>query len=164
MSGISDRLAGPRWNGVWCRAHGEGPKVLGKETGMHSDTVAKVLHEWARPGGNGTSPAIRSRPPEARSATTTCTRSGSTSPNTSPQPRLTSTPPTRWSDWANGREVAQDRLVEAVTTLHNIGKHQPDNGTRQLADVVHEWADQRGIQLTRPPVEHHRSMGIEIDL
>ena len=28
-------------------------KVLGQETGMHTDTVAKLLHEWARPDGPG---------------------------------------------------------------------------------------------------------------
>ncbi|MEO5724514.1 MAG: AAA family ATPase, partial [Ilumatobacteraceae bacterium] len=28
-------------------------KVLGQETGMHADTVAKLLHEWARPDGPG---------------------------------------------------------------------------------------------------------------
>ena len=42
----------------------------------------------------------------------------------------------------------------------------PDNGTRQLANVIHEWADRRGIQLAPPPVGHYRSerTGIEIDL
>jgi ATP-dependent exoDNAse (exonuclease V) alpha subunit len=29
-------------------------KVLGRETGMGADTVAKLLHEWARPEGPGT--------------------------------------------------------------------------------------------------------------
>jgi hypothetical protein len=28
-------------------------KVLGQETGMHTDTVAKLLHEWAKPDGPG---------------------------------------------------------------------------------------------------------------
>ena len=28
-------------------------KVVGQETGMHTDTVAKLLHEWARPDGPG---------------------------------------------------------------------------------------------------------------
>ncbi|MGB8860462.1 MAG: MobF family relaxase, partial [Ilumatobacteraceae bacterium] len=28
-------------------------KVLGQETGMHTDTVAKLLHEWTRPDGPG---------------------------------------------------------------------------------------------------------------
>ena len=28
-------------------------KVLGQETGMRTDTVAKLLHEWARPDGPG---------------------------------------------------------------------------------------------------------------
>ncbi len=69
-----------------------------------------------------------------------------------------------WHDWANGKPVDQQRLTDAVSTLHEVAKHQPDNGTRQLADVIHEWADRHGIQLTRPPVEHHQSRGIEIDL
>lgn len=71
-----------------------------------------------------------------------------------------------WRDWANGKSVTQDRLVEAVTTLHEIAAHQPDNAIGHLADVIHEWAPRRGIQLTPPPVEQHRSVrtGIEIDL
>ena len=71
-----------------------------------------------------------------------------------------------WHDWAAGRSVDQNRLDEAVTTLHEIATHEPDNGTRQLANVIHEWAEHHGIELTRPPVEHHRTIetGIEIDM
>ena len=58
----------------------------------------------------------------------------------------------------------QQHLTDAVSSLHEVALHQPDNGTRQLADVIHQWADQRGIQLSRPPVEHRRSRAIEIDL
>ena len=71
-----------------------------------------------------------------------------------------------WRDWATGKPVTQDHLVEAVATLHDIADHQPDNGTRQLANVIDEWADRRGILLSSPPVENLRSerTGIEIDL
>ncbi len=69
-----------------------------------------------------------------------------------------------WHDWATGKPLDQQRLTDAISTLHEVAKHQPDDGTRQLADVVHEWAERHGIQITRPPVEHHRSTGIEIDL
>jgi hypothetical protein len=71
-----------------------------------------------------------------------------------------------WRDWAAGKPVIQDRLEEAVTTLHEIAAHEPDNGTRQLADVIHEWAEQHDVELTRPPVQQHRTIetGIEIDL
>lgn len=71
-----------------------------------------------------------------------------------------------WHDWANGKPVTQGRLLEAVTTLHEIAAHEPDNGTRQLADVIQQWAEQHGIELMRPVVQQHRSIetGIEIDL
>jgi len=68
-----------------------------------------------------------------------------------------------WHNWATGKPVDQQRFTDVVSTLHEIATGQPDSGSRQLADVIHEWADQRGIQLARPPVEHHRSRGIEID-
>ena len=58
-----------------------------------------------------------------------------------------------WHDWAAGKPVTQDRLAEAVTTLHEIAAHEPDNDTRQLANVIHEWAEQHGLDLTRPGVE-----------
>ena len=65
-----------------------------------------------------------------------------------------------------GKPITQDRLVEAVATLHEIAAHEPDNGTRQLAKVIHEWAEQHDVELTRPPVQQHRTIetGIEIDL
>ena len=71
-----------------------------------------------------------------------------------------------WHDWATGKPVPADRLVDTVTTLHDIAAHEPDNGTRQLAMVIQEWAQQHGIELTRPPVQQQRTIetGIEIDL
>ena len=71
-----------------------------------------------------------------------------------------------WHDWATGKPVTPARLIDTVTTLHDIAAHEPDNGTRQLADVIHEWAEQRGVELTRPPVQQQRTIetGIEIDL
>jgi len=71
-----------------------------------------------------------------------------------------------WHDWAVGKPVREESLVEAVTTLHEIAAHEPDNGTRQLANVIHEWAEQHCVELTRPPVQQHRTIetGIEIDL
>ena len=71
-----------------------------------------------------------------------------------------------WHDWATGKPVTQEHLLEAVTTLHENSAHQPDNGTRHLADVIHEWAKQHGLELTTPPAQQHRSIqtGIEIDL
>ena len=69
-----------------------------------------------------------------------------------------------WYDWAVGKPVRQDRLIEAVTTLHEIAAHEPDNGTRQLAEIIHEWAERRGVEIARPQPQHHRSLGIEIDL
>ena len=71
-----------------------------------------------------------------------------------------------WHDWATGKPVTQERLAEAVTTLHEIAAHEPDNGTLQLAEVIHQWAEQYGVELGRPPVQQHRTIetGIEIDL
>ncbi len=71
-----------------------------------------------------------------------------------------------WHDWATGKPITQDRLEEAVSTLHEIAVHEPDNGTRLLANVIQEWAEQHGIELTRAPVQQHRAIetGIEIDL
>ena len=62
-----------------------------------------------------------------------------------------------WHDWATGKPVDHQHLTEAVTALHEIAAHEPDVGARQLADVLHQWAEQRGIQLTPPPVQQHRS-------
>jgi conjugative relaxase-like TrwC/TraI family protein len=71
-----------------------------------------------------------------------------------------------WHDWATGKPVQQQRFVQTATTLHQIAAHDPDSGTRQLADVIHHWAKRNGIDLdiTPPRIEQHRSRGIEIDL
>jgi hypothetical protein len=69
-----------------------------------------------------------------------------------------------WHDWATGKPVTQDRLAEAVTTLHEIAAHHPEDGTRQLADVIQYWAEQRGVRLHPPPIELHRSMGTGIEI
>ncbi|MGB8862330.1 MAG: hypothetical protein WCC60_23950, partial [Ilumatobacteraceae bacterium] len=71
-----------------------------------------------------------------------------------------------WHDWATGKPVTEESLAEAVTTLHEIAAHEPDNGTQQLANVIHQWAEQHGVELTRPVVQQHRTIetGIEIDL
>ena len=71
-----------------------------------------------------------------------------------------------WHDWATGKPVTPGRLVDTITTLHDIAAHEPDSGARQLANVVHEWAQQHGVELTPPRVEQHRSIetGLEIDL
>ena len=71
-----------------------------------------------------------------------------------------------WHDWATGKPVTQDRLFDTVTALHDIAAHEPDNGTRQLADVIHEWAEQHGVELTAPPLQQQTAArtGIEIDL
>jgi hypothetical protein len=71
-----------------------------------------------------------------------------------------------WHDWATGKPVTQEGLAEAVTTLHEIAAHEPDNGTPQLAEVIHQWAEQQGIEFARPPAQQHRTVetGIEIDL
>ncbi len=68
-----------------------------------------------------------------------------------------------WHDWADGKPVPQDRLEEAVTTLHEIAVHEPDNGTRQLADILHEWAEQHGIELTTPLVQQHRTIEVGLE-
>ena len=71
-----------------------------------------------------------------------------------------------WHHWANGKSVTQDRLAEAVNTLHLTAARHPDHRTRQLADVLQRWSEERGIQLTPPPIHQHRSIGpgFEIDL
>jgi hypothetical protein len=68
-----------------------------------------------------------------------------------------------WHDWAAGKPVTQDRLLEAVTTLHEIAAHEPDKGLRELAGVVHEWAGRHSTELTRPKSPSPRSVGVEID-
>ncbi len=69
-----------------------------------------------------------------------------------------------WHDWAAGKPVTQETLVEAVTTLHQIAAHEPGNGTRQLANVIHEWAAKCGIQMTRPPMRRTIEAGLEVGL
>jgi conjugative relaxase-like TrwC/TraI family protein len=71
-----------------------------------------------------------------------------------------------WRDWATGKPVTQQDLTWAVETLHEIAVRHPDDGTRQLAEVMLEWAEQRGTHLAQPRIEHDRSIGtgIEIDL
>ena len=58
-----------------------------------------------------------------------------------------------WHDWATGKPVTQESLEEAVTTLHEIAAHEPGNGTRHLADVIHQWAAEHGVELARPPLQ-----------
>ncbi|MGB8859016.1 MAG: hypothetical protein WCC60_07170, partial [Ilumatobacteraceae bacterium] len=69
-----------------------------------------------------------------------------------------------WHDWAAGKPVSQGRLGEVVNTLHGIAAHEPDNGTRQLTEIIHEWAERRGVEIARPQPQQHRSLEIEIDL
>ena len=67
-----------------------------------------------------------------------------------------------WHDWAAGKPVNRERLVEAVVTLREPGVHEGDNRARQLAKVIVEWAD----DFTFLPVQQHRERdtGIEIEL
>ena len=71
-----------------------------------------------------------------------------------------------WHDWATGKPVTPDCLFDTVTTLHEIAAHEPDNGTRQLANALHLWAQKHSVELTPPPVQQQRATrtGIEIDL
>jgi len=71
-----------------------------------------------------------------------------------------------WHDWATGKPVTQETLVEAVATLHEIAAHEPDNSTQQLANVIHQWAEQHGMELTWPVTQQHRSIesSVGIDL
>jgi len=71
-----------------------------------------------------------------------------------------------WHDWATGKPVTQDRFEEAVDTLHYIAAHELDNGTRQLANDIHQWAERHRAHFRPAPVEQQRSVGIglEIDL
>ncbi len=71
-----------------------------------------------------------------------------------------------WHDWATAKPVTHDRLVDSVMTLHEIAAHEPDNGTRQLANVIHQWAEQHDIELRWPVVQQPRSIesGVGIDL
>ncbi len=69
-----------------------------------------------------------------------------------------------WHDWATGKPATQESLVEAVATLHEIAAHEPGNGSSQLANVIDQWAEQHGVELARPPIEQHRSVGVEMDV
>ncbi|MEP7115928.1 MAG: hypothetical protein ABI862_21865, partial [Ilumatobacteraceae bacterium] len=62
-----------------------------------------------------------------------------------------------WHHWAAGKPFDHQLLAEAVTTLYDVG-------AQELAETIHQWADPRGIQMTRPQPLRCRSVGIEIDL
>ena len=67
-----------------------------------------------------------------------------------------------WHDWATGKPVTQDRLIDSVRTLHEIA----GDGTHHLVNVVHHWAQRHNVELTAPPVQQQRTTrtGIEIDM
>ena len=69
-----------------------------------------------------------------------------------------------WRDWAYGKPVDTDRLVEAVRSLQEHATHQPDDGTRLLADATHRWATKEGIEIQPTPPPAIKRICIDLDL
>jgi AAA domain-containing protein len=68
-----------------------------------------------------------------------------------------------WRDWADGKSIADGEVIDVVHGL-NVERRADDRGAyTALANVIHRWAQARGLDLSRPtPIIE--LAGIEIDL
>ncbi len=68
----------------------------------------------------------------------------------------------QWRHWASGRNLDHTALAEIAATLRD---HDDRPGISQLAALLAQWAQRRGLELEppTPPTPARSSIGIEID-
>ncbi len=65
-----------------------------------------------------------------------------------------------WRDWADGKMITDGKVIDIV---HSLSTEARTNDSPALANVIHRWAQAKGLDLSRPTPTIERA-GIEIEL
>ena len=68
-----------------------------------------------------------------------------------------------WRDWADGKAIADGMVIDITHTLSAEARTNDRRAHAALADVIHRWAQAKGLDLSRSTPTIERA-GIEIDL
>ena len=68
-----------------------------------------------------------------------------------------------WRDWAEGKTIADRKVIAVVHSLSAEATTNDSPAHAALANVIHQWAQAKGLDLSRPTPTIERE-GIEIDL
>ena len=67
-----------------------------------------------------------------------------------------------WRDWAEGKVITDGNVIDIVHSLGAAARTDDRGAVVALADVMHRWAQTKGLDLSRPTPTIERA-GIEID-
>ena len=68
-----------------------------------------------------------------------------------------------WRDWAQGKNVTDGKVIDVVHSLSAEARTNDSPAHAALANVIHRWAQTKGLDLSRPAPATERT-GIEIEL
>ena len=68
-----------------------------------------------------------------------------------------------WRDWADGKKITDGNVIDLVHSLNAEVRNNDSPAHAALANVIHQWAQAKGLDLSRPTPTIERT-GIEIDL
>ena len=68
-----------------------------------------------------------------------------------------------WRDWADGKKITDGKIIDVVHSLGTEARTNDSPAHAALANVIHQWAQTRGLDLSRPTPTIERP-GIEIEL
>jgi hypothetical protein len=68
-----------------------------------------------------------------------------------------------WRDWAEGKAITDKAVIDVIHRLSVDARSDDSGASAALADVIHRWAQSRGLDLSKP-VPAIAPAGIEIDL
>ena len=68
-----------------------------------------------------------------------------------------------WRDWADGKNVTDGKIIDIVHSLSDEARTNDSPAHAALANVIHQWAQTKGLDLSRPAPAIERA-GIEIEL
>ena len=68
-----------------------------------------------------------------------------------------------WRDWAEGKAITDGTVIDVVHSLSAEARTNDSPAHAALANVIHQWAQTKDLDLSRPTPTIERA-GIEIDL
>jgi hypothetical protein len=68
-----------------------------------------------------------------------------------------------WRDWAQGKTIADSKIIDVVHSLNAEARTNDNPAHATLANVIHQWAQTKGLDLSRPTPTIEPA-GIEIEL
>jgi chromosome segregation ATPase len=68
-----------------------------------------------------------------------------------------------WRDWAQGKNVTDGKVIDVVHSLSAEARTNDSPAHATLANVIHRWAQTKGLDLSRPAPAIER-VSIEVEL